>query len=134
MGAMGTKGSMGAARTVTGTARRRRTVPWLVLGLWIGVLAIVGPFAAKLSEVQHDRITDYLPANADSTQVARIQDQLPGGETTQLVLVYHRDSGLTAADKTTAAEQVDRIAGEHVLTATPQGVPSADGTTLMYRS
>lgn len=128
---MGAKGSMRAARTVTG-ARRRRAVPWLVLGLWIGVLAIVGPFAAKLSEVQHDRITDYLPANADSTQVARIQDQLPGGETTQLVLVYHRDGGLTAADRATAAGQVDRIAGEHALTATPQGVPSADGTTLMY--
>lgn len=128
---MGAKGSMGAEKTATG-ARRRRTVPLLVLGLWVGVLAIVGPFAAKLSEVQHDRITDYLPANADSTQVARIQDQLPGGETTQLVLVYHRAGGLTAADETTAAEQVDRIAGEHVLAATPQGVPSADGTTLMY--
>ncbi len=122
---------MGAAKTVT-SARRRRAVPWLVLALWVGVLAIVSPFAAKLGEVQHDRITDYLPANADSTQVARIQDQLPGGETTQLVLVYHRDGGLTAADKATAAAQVDRIAGEHVLTATPQGVPSADGTTLMY--
>ncbi|WP_203688898.1 MMPL family transporter [Streptomyces sp. SID12488] len=128
---MGAKGSIGAEKTLKG-ARRRRAVPWLVLGLWIGVLAIVGPFAAKLSEVQHDRITDYLPANADSTQVARIQDRLPGGETTQLVLVYHRDGGLTAADKATAAEQVGRIAGEHVLTATPQGVPSADGTTLMY--
>ncbi|WP_055524736.1 MMPL family transporter [Streptomyces graminilatus] len=107
-------------------------MPWLVLGLWIGVLAIVGPFAAKLSEVQHNRITDYLPANADSTRVARTQDELPGGETTQLVLVYHRDGGLTAADRTTAAGQVDRIAGGHVLTATPKGVPSADGTTLMY--
>ncbi|WP_405826299.1 MMPL family transporter [Streptomyces sp. NBC_01390] len=107
-------------------------MPWLVLGLWVGVLAIVGPFAAKLSEVQHDRITDYLPANADSTQVARIQDQLPGGETTQLVLVYHRDGGLTPTDKVTAAEQVDRIAGAHVLTAAPKGVPSADGATLMY--
>lgn len=134
MGAMDTKEtkrSMGTAKRGTGV-RRGRAVPWLVLGLWIGVLAIVGPFAAKLSEVQHDRITDYLPANADSTQVAKIEDKLPGGEITELVLVYHRDGGLTAADKATAAEQADRIAGEHVLTATPQGVPSADGATLMY--
>ncbi|GAQ68780.1 MMPL family transporter [Streptomyces turgidiscabies] len=131
MGARETKRSVGAAEAVA-SARRRRTLPLLVLGLWIGLLAIVGPFAAKLSEVQHDRITDYLPANADSTQVARIQDELPGGETTELVLVYHRDGGLTPADKATAAEQIDRIAGEHVLTAAPQGVPSADGTALMY--
>ncbi|MEH0423282.1 MMPL family transporter [Streptomyces sp. B21-083] len=123
---------MEAGKTAPGVRRRGRAVPWLVLGLWVGVLAIVGPFAAKLSEVQHNGITDYLPSNADSTQVARVQDQLPGGETTQLVLVYHRDGGLTATDRATAAEQVDKIAGEHVLTAAPHGVPSADGATLMY--
>lgn len=120
---------MGAART---SDRRRRAVPWLVLGLWIAVLALASPFAAKLADVQKDRAVDYLPASADSTQVAKIQDRLPGGEATQMVVVYHRDSGLTAADKATAAEQIDRIAGAHRLTAEPQGVPSQDGTTLMY--
>lgn len=87
---------MGA--TTTGTARRR-AVPWLVLGLWIAVLAIASPFAAKLGDVQHDRAVDYLPASADSTQVAKIQERLPGGEATEMVLVYHRDAGLTAADR-----------------------------------
>ncbi|WP_244201901.1 MMPL family transporter, partial [Streptomyces diastatochromogenes] len=96
------------------------------------MLAVAGPFAAKLADVQHDRATDYLPASADSTQVAKLQDRLPGGETTELVLVYHRAGGLTAADRTTAARQVATIAHRHTLTATPRGVPSADGTTLMY--
>ncbi|CAM5726627.1 MULTISPECIES: MMPL family transporter [Streptomyces] len=119
---------MGAGQT-TG---RRRAVPWVMLALWIGVLAIASPFAAKLADVQRDRVTDYLPAGADSTQVAEIQARMPGGETTELVLVYHRDGGLTAADRATADRQVRRIAGEHELTGTPQGVPSRDGTTLMY--
>lgn len=119
---------MGAGQT-TG---RRRAVPWVMLALWIGVLAIASPFAAKLADVQRDRVTDYLPAGADSTQVAEIQTRMPGGETTELVLVYHRDGGLTAADRATADRQVRRIAGEHELTGTPQGVPSRDGTTLMY--
>ncbi|MFF3329689.1 MMPL family transporter [Streptomyces sp. NPDC002888] len=122
---------MGAGKT-TGKTGKRRAVPWLVLALWVGVLAVVSPFAAKLADVQHDRITDYLPASADSTQVAKIQEQLPGGETTELVLVYHRDGGLTAADRDTAREQVTRVAGEHALAAPPQGIPSEDGTTLMY--
>jgi len=120
---------MGAART---SARRRRAVPWVLLGLWIAVLAIASPFASKLADVQHDRAVDYLPGSADSTQVATIQDRLPGGEATEMVVVYHRDSGLTAADKATAAAQIDRIAGAHQLTGRPQGVPSKDGTTLMY--
>ncbi|MGW7166515.1 MMPL family transporter [Streptomyces sp. NPDC054884] len=110
----------------------RSAIPWVVLALWVGVLALASPFAAKLADVQHDRVTDYLPASADSTRVARLQEQLPGGESTELVLVYHRDGGLTAADRTTARDQLARIAGDHTLTGTPRGVPSADGTTLMY--
>ncbi|MFG2677553.1 MMPL family transporter [Streptomyces sp. NPDC048392] len=120
---------MGAVRTSAG---RRRALPWLVLGLWIAVLAIASPFAAKLGDVQHDRAVDYLPASADSTQVARIQDRLPGGEATEMVLVYHRDAGLTAADEATAAEQLAEIAGAHELTGRPAGIPSKDGTTLVY--
>ncbi len=123
-------GNMSAGKTKTRV--RGRGVPWLVLGLWVAVLAVVGPFAAKLSEVQQDGAVDYLPASADSTQVAEIQDRLPGGETTELVLVYHRDGGLTTTDKDTAARQVAEIARDNPLTATPQGVPSKDGTTLMY--
>ncbi|MFE2458271.1 MMPL family transporter [Streptomyces sp. NPDC059402] len=120
---------MGATTTGAG---RRRAVPWLVLGLWIAVLAIASPFAAKLGDVQRDRAVDYLPASADSTQVAKIQERLPGGEATEMVLVYHRDGGLTAADKKTAAGQVAEIARAHELTGRPAGIPSEDGTTLMY--
>lgn len=120
---------MGATTTGAG---RRRAVPWLVLGLWIAALAIASPFAAKLGDVQRDRAVDYLPASADSTQVAKIQERLPGGEATEMVLVYHRDGGLTAADKKTAAGQVAEIAGAHELTGRPAGIPSKDGTTLMY--
>ncbi|MGW0843298.1 MMPL family transporter [Streptomyces sp. NPDC002787] len=111
---------------------RRRAVPWLVLGLWVVLLAVVAPFAAKLSEVQNDRAVDYLPASADSTQVAKIQDRLPGGETTELVLVYHREGGLTAADRAAADAQVAGIAERDRLVAEPEGVPSEDGDTLMY--
>ncbi|WP_078916609.1 MMPL family transporter [Streptomyces viridochromogenes] len=120
---------MGAARTST---RRRRAVPWLVLGLWVAVLALASPFASKLADVQRDRAVDYLPASADSTQVAKIEDRLPGGEATEMVVVYHRDGGLTAGDRATAAGQIERIAGAHRLTGEPRGIPSRDGATLMY--
>ncbi|MFE1112356.1 MMPL family transporter [Streptomyces rochei] len=124
---------MGAARTHGASgAGRRRVIPWLVLGLWIAVLAIAAPFASNLSDVQRDRAVDYLPASADSTQVAKIQDRLPGGEATEMVVVYHRDTGLTAADRATAADQIAEIASAHPLTDRPAGVPSEDGTTLMY--
>ncbi|WP_326649819.1 MMPL family transporter [Streptomyces sp. NBC_01750] len=114
--------------------RRRRAVPWAVLAFWIAVIALAGPFAGKLGDVQRDNVVDYLPADADSTQVAKIQQKLPGGESTELVLVYHRDGGLTAADRVTVDRQVAGIASTHQLTGgqRPVGVPSKDGTTLMF--
>lgn len=120
---------MGAVRTRTG---RKRAVPWVVVGLWLAALVLLGPLAGTFSDVQQNRAVDYLPDGADSTQVARIQDELPGGEATDLVLVYHRDGGLTAADRHTAGEQLAEVSGAYDLAAEPRGVPSKDGSTLMY--
>lgn len=120
---------MGAVRTGTG---RRRAVPWVVVGLWLAALVLVGPLAGKFGEVQQNRAVDYLPDSADSTQVARIQDELPGGESTDLVLVYHREGGLTAGDREAAAGQVAEVESGFELSQRPRGIPSEDGSTLMY--
>ncbi|MGW0368066.1 MMPL family transporter [Streptomyces coeruleorubidus] len=116
----------------TRNTARRRAVPWVVVGLWLAALVLVGPLAGKFSGIQQNRAVDYLPDSADSTQVARIQDRLPGGESTDLVLVYHRDGGLTDADRRTAAEQVAEVRGAYDVTGETRGVPSEDGSTLMY--
>jgi RND superfamily putative drug exporter len=101
--------------------------------LWAAVIAIALPFAGGLADAQRDNVVDYLPASADSTQAAEIEQALPGGESTELVVVYHRDGGLTAADRSHAQQQIDGITGAHPFDGpAPQGVPSEDGTTLMY--
>lgn len=50
---------MGAGRT-TGKAGGRRAVPWLVLALWVGVLAVVSPFV--------DPVTAALTAPRDQRE------------------------------------------------------------------
>ncbi|MFE3590930.1 MMPL family transporter [Streptomyces niveus] len=112
--------------------RRRHLLPWAVVGLWVVVIAVAAMFAGKLGGVQRDEAVDYLPASADSTHVEKVRQELPGGETTDVIVVYHRDGGLTAADRTVADGQLARIAAEQKLTAPPEGIPSKDGTTLMY--
>ncbi|MFI9335357.1 MMPL family transporter [Streptomyces althioticus] len=120
---------MGAVGTGTGG---RRAVPWAVAGLWVVALVLLLPLAGKFADVQQNRAVDYLPDGADSTQVARVQDELPGGESTDLVVVYHRDGGLTAADRKTAAAQIAGVERKFELSDAPRGVASADGSTLMY--
>ncbi|MCP3760670.1 MMPL family transporter [Streptomyces sp. TBY4] len=126
---------MGATKNRT----RQRAITWGVLALWAIVLAVAVSFAGKLGDVQRDGAVDYLPASADSLQVAKVQQKLPGGETVDLVIVYQRDGVLTPADRATADKQAAEVAALDAGHDTangpaeaPQGIPSQDGTTVMY--
>jgi RND superfamily putative drug exporter len=129
MRATGTTTSTGAsasARTV------RSRLPWAVIGLWIVVLAVSAVFAGKLNGAKHDDAVDYLPASAQSTQVAKIQKEMSGGSSTDLVLVYDRAGGLTAADRAAADRQTAALEKAYPLAgARPAAVASKDGRTLI---
>jgi RND superfamily putative drug exporter len=109
-------------------------VLWGILALWVGLLAIAGPLGGELADAESNDTVDYLPESADSTQVVELQERLPGGEATEVIIVYERDGGLTDADREAARTHVGAIAADHQLAgdAVPQGIPSADGTTEMY--
>jgi putative drug exporter of the RND superfamily len=114
---------------------RRRAILWGILAAWVGLLVVLAPFGGKVADVESNETVDYLPESADSTQVVQLQEHLPGGEAAEVILVYERDGGLTDADREAARAQVGDIAADYELAggdATPQGVPSADGTTEMY--
>lgn len=132
-GPPGDDGTQQPPRNPAPTRRpHNRTAPWAVIALWLIALALALPFSGRLGDATRDQPTDYLPASADSTRVHHLIDRLPGGDTTDLLLVHHRDGGLTAADKATARSQADRITAEYEGTgAAPRTVPSQDGTTLL---
>ncbi|HSA53375.1 MAG TPA: MMPL family transporter [Yinghuangia sp.] len=113
--------------------RARRWV-WGALTLWVVLAAALVPLAAKLGDEQKDEIVSYLPDSAQSTDVARVLADMPGGDTTDLSLVYHRDGGLGGDDRALAEQQAREVAGlfESVGGAVPQAVVSGDGRTLVY--
>ncbi|MEU7470926.1 MMPL family transporter [Streptomyces sp. NPDC044984] len=96
-------GGRGVARLVCG-----RRSKWLVLGLWVVVLLLTAPFAQKLADAQDNDAASWLPGSAESTQVLEISEgfrpeQIPA------IVVYARDSGLTAADRARIAEDVEQL-------------------------
>lgn len=133
MRATGTTGTTAGTTSTDASARTaRRRLPWAVIGLWIVVLAVSAVFAGKLNGVKHDDAVDYLPAGAQSTQVARIQKDMSGGSATDLVLVYDRAGGLTAADRATAGRQTAALEKAFPLAgAKAAPVASQDGRTLI---
>ncbi|MEU5512158.1 MMPL family transporter [Streptomyces fungicidicus] len=93
-------GSRGVARLVCG-----RRSKWLVLGLWVVALFFMAPFAQKLTGAQDNDAASWLPGSAESTKVLKISEDFRP-EQIPAVVVYARDSGLTAADRARIAEDV----------------------------
>ncbi|WP_165987988.1 MMPL family transporter [Streptomyces sp. YIM 98790] len=122
----------GGERRVSRPPGRWRAVPWVLIALWAALLAVAGPAAGELESVQRDGVAEYLPASAESTQVAEIAQRLPGGGSTDVLLVWQRDGGLTPADRERADAVAAGVAADHGARGTPPGLPSADGTTLVH--
>ncbi|MGH2955223.1 MAG: MMPL family transporter [Solirubrobacterales bacterium] len=73
---------------------------WVVLGLWIVAFAALQPLGSKLGDETRDDTTSFLPASAESTDVVEmLDDDFASGETTQGLVIYQRDGGLTSADR-----------------------------------
>ncbi|MGA5362101.1 MMPL family transporter [Streptomyces purpurascens] len=85
-----------------------RRAKWLVLVLWLVVLFVTAPFAMKLTDAQDNDAASWLPGSAESTQVLELSkdfrpEQIPA------VVVYARDSGLTAQDRAQITEDAARL-------------------------
>jgi len=77
-----------------------RRTKWVTVAIWIVLVAALAPLGAKLADETQDDTTSFLPESAESTEVVEILDEEFGsGETTQGLIVYYRDGGLTEADK-----------------------------------
>jgi len=83
---------------------------WVVLAVWIVAFAALMPLGSKLADETRDDTTSFLPESAVSTDVVNILDEeFASGETTQGLIVYERDGGLTAPDRRTIAEDVRKL-------------------------
>ncbi|WFE37615.1 MMPL family transporter [Micromonospora sp. WMMD998] len=118
-----------------------RWVPWLVIGLWVALAAVMVPLSGKLSSVTKDSAVDSLPASADSTKVAALEDKLPGGEDNTFVFVYHRAGGVTADDGAAVERHYHTLARRYPPKVAPPagendgGLPtqlSNDGQAMVF--
>ncbi|QFQ95945.1 MMPL family transporter [Streptomyces phaeolivaceus] len=85
-----------------------RRAKWVVLGLWLVVLFVVAPFATKLTDAQDNDAASWLPGSAESTQVLEISEDFRP-EQIPAVVVYARESGLTAEDRATIEADVREL-------------------------
>jgi RND superfamily putative drug exporter len=85
-----------------------RRAKWLVVALWVVVLLLTAPFAQKLTDAQDNDAASWLPGSAESTQVLEASEDFRP-EQIPAIVVYARESGLTAQDRTQISEDVSRL-------------------------
>src|SRR5258708_11531936 len=99
---------MSKARTIVSFPSGRRG-KWVVLVLWIVILAVCGSLAGKLTGAEKNDAQSWLPAKAQSTKVLALQSRFQSPNVFSAVVVYDRPSGLTAADRTKAVSDAQRF-------------------------
>jgi RND superfamily putative drug exporter len=111
------------ARITTGPRSK-----WVVFGAWILLLVIslAANLPGRFSDAEKNESRSFLPGSAESTKVLDVTERLSGAETAPTVIVYHRDGGLTRADRAHIERDVRRLnrATRAFSNTTPFGNPS----------
>jgi len=83
---------------------------WVVVAAWLVAAVVMMPLGSKLGDETKDDTASFLPESAESTRVVETLDsKFPAQETSQGLIVYQRDGGLTEADKQTIAEDAKAL-------------------------
>jgi putative drug exporter of the RND superfamily len=75
-----------------------RRTKWVVVAFWLLVVVALGSLAGKLQGAEKNDASSYLPASAESTQELNEQAAFQSKNYNPALVVYVRDSGITATD------------------------------------
>jgi len=107
-----------------------RRSKWIVFAIWfLGIFIASGPanLPGKFEDAESNEATSYLPGDAESTHALDATETLQNGELAPAVIVYRRESGLTAADRRTIVEDVEAMTGERYPGVVADGATAAAG-------
>ena len=137
------------AQGAGGARRRDRALRGVGLGLlglaWLGVAGVGGPATGQLSSVQTNDQSTFLPADAESTRAAEVQERLADDSALPAFVVLERAGGLAPEDLAAAGELAEQLpalevagldegatAGDFLLPGAPVPVqPSQDGEAAL---
>jgi putative drug exporter of the RND superfamily len=107
-----------------------RRAKWIVFAVWlVAIFVAAGPanLPGKFEDAESNEATSYLPGDAESTAALKATEALQKGELAPAVIVFRRDSGLTAADRRTIVEDVGKMTARRFPGVVPDGVTAAAG-------
>ncbi|GHF14594.1 MMPL family transporter [Pseudolysinimonas yzui] len=85
-------------RPTLGRRILRAVVPALLIVGWLALAGFGGPTFGKISDVSTNDQASFLPASAESTQVAELVPEFSGADDIPAIVIAARDGGLTDDD------------------------------------
>jgi putative drug exporter of the RND superfamily len=134
-------GPRGADRLITIICGRRSK--YLVVAFWLIIVAVTASLAGKLQGAEKNDASSYLPASAESTQELNEQAAFQSKNYNPALVVYVRDSGITASDLAKADADaryfaslpvVDGRVAPPVVSADHKAIETIIGSDLGYNS
>ena len=105
-----------------------RVSKWVVLLFWILVVAGSSSFAAKLTDVQDNQASSWLPGSAESTRALEKLAPFQSANAIPTTVVYEKKSGLEPADLAAMKQQAGQLQQLDGVTGRVVGpIPSKDG-------
>jgi RND superfamily putative drug exporter len=105
-----------------------RVTKWFVLGFWLIAVAGLGTFAGKLTDVQNNEASSWLPGNAESTRALEKMEPFQDPNAIPTTVVYEKTSGLTPEDMSALQQQAAELQEMDAVEGKVIGpIPSKDG-------
>jgi putative drug exporter of the RND superfamily len=107
-----------------------RRAKWIVFAIWfLAIFIAAGPaeLPSKFEDAESNEATSYLPGDAESTKALDATESLQKGEIAPAVIVFRRESGLTAADHRTIIEDAAKMTSKRFPGVIPDGATAAAG-------
>ncbi len=120
-----------------------RRTKWVVVAFWLLVVVALGSLAGKLQGAEKNDASSYLPSSAESTQELNEQAAFQSKNYNPALVVYVRDSGVTAADLAKADADaryfaslpvVDGRVAPPIVSSDHKAIETVIGSDLGYNS
>jgi putative drug exporter of the RND superfamily len=108
-----------------------RRTKWAVVVAWLVVVVVGFGVADRLTDVQQNDASSYLPAEAEAVRALDLQREQLGSDALPAVVVYERAGGLGEADLAAVAADAEQIPAVVVVDGElPPPVPAEDGDSV----
>jgi RND superfamily putative drug exporter len=107
-----------------------RRAKWIVFAIWLAAIFVAaGPanLPGKFEDAENNEASSYLPGEAESTKALNATETLQKGEIAPAVIIYRRESGLTAADRRTIESDVRKMSAKRFPGVIADGATAASG-------